>query len=564
MFCKKCGAELNDGAKFCVTCGTPTEVQPAKKARPKWLIPAVIAAAVLLVALVAMAICGPMLSNGISKAVKEPGEYYADIEYKNLSAVIDVTEDNKVDLTDMKVDGGLTVKLEEGGKKLLKDMLGVDLNEYITGVELGLDFTTAMKKDQMQMDLGLLLNGTDLISAAVMMDLAAGEMYMDIPLVYDNAWRFDLKEMFADDDSIEFYGGEGYLALYREMMNGSGEMMEAIYGILPLVKDYMKVAADNMVPFEKSSETLEVGDLSAKYTVLTANVTEKQLAKTVRSVLVAMRNDKRLDSKLEALLKSFEYAMDEGELEEALRDFRDGLDEMITDLEEIEKTGDDVEVLFVYRVWMNNKGEIMGRELRAPEEELVVSLYNVIQSGKQNTEFVLISEDDRIELSGAAKRSGDVLKNGEYTLTVTEYGDKIEMLEIAVEKLDLAKWEKGESDLALTLTFGRDIGEMMDSEMLFLRDIALKITAKGNSKNAKMTEVMLYDDAHIATVTFDGKQQKAGSIKPPKDAVDFTDDMAYELDIEAIVNELVDRLTEAGLDEELAQMIPQLVVGSGY
>ena len=32
MVCSKCGAELKDGAKFCVNCGTPVEETPVNEA----------------------------------------------------------------------------------------------------------------------------------------------------------------------------------------------------------------------------------------------------------------------------------------------------------------------------------------------------------------------------------------------------------------------------------------------------------------------------------------------------------------------------------------------------
>lgn len=41
MFCEKCGQQLNEGAKFCSNCGTPTgdavqtqEVQPIQEVQP--------------------------------------------------------------------------------------------------------------------------------------------------------------------------------------------------------------------------------------------------------------------------------------------------------------------------------------------------------------------------------------------------------------------------------------------------------------------------------------------------------------------------------------------------
>jgi hypothetical protein len=61
-YCRRCGAELEETAKFCHVCGTPvapvTATQPAapKKSRPAYLLPVAILVAVLLTALVISAL----------------------------------------------------------------------------------------------------------------------------------------------------------------------------------------------------------------------------------------------------------------------------------------------------------------------------------------------------------------------------------------------------------------------------------------------------------------------------------------------------------------------------
>ena len=38
MFCKKCGAKIKDGTKFCPKCGSPVSPAAYKKSPPKWAI----------------------------------------------------------------------------------------------------------------------------------------------------------------------------------------------------------------------------------------------------------------------------------------------------------------------------------------------------------------------------------------------------------------------------------------------------------------------------------------------------------------------------------------------
>lgn len=42
MFCKKCGAKIKDGTKFCPKCGSPVSPAAYKKSPPKWAIGAAV------------------------------------------------------------------------------------------------------------------------------------------------------------------------------------------------------------------------------------------------------------------------------------------------------------------------------------------------------------------------------------------------------------------------------------------------------------------------------------------------------------------------------------------
>ncbi len=582
MFCQKCGAVLEDGTKFCTNCGQKAENPAASEAVPateatqeqmpvteaasvqqatcepqfvpaaqacaqmppqpekkpkKWL-PIVIIAAVLVAAVVGALIAVPAIIDGL----KEPGEYYAEIEYENILDKLDRVEENRVDFTDSKLESTLSVTLEQGAKDLIKG-LGVDLDEYITGTKVTIDMDYTIKGDKTDMDLTLLLNDTDLLTVGMLVDMAAAEGYLDIPLLSPVPLSVSLEELDSEVTLDEL----------RQTFGSYADMNTAVYGMLPFVEKYTKVAFDNIMPFEKEKAELTVGDLTAKYDLYTAHITNAQFAQMCLPVLQGLRDDADFRAALTSLLEAYAEMADE-DATEALEEFYSEFDESIAACAEDAADETDTEVVMIYRVWMNGK-EIMGREFKKPESEEdtpgVLGVYNVRVSGKQNTE-ILFDYGEICRFSGSAKRVGDLLTNGAYTFSYYDIdGEGGTVLDITVDRLDLGKLEENEYDMDITLTLGDAATALLDSEYAFLSDGSLKIVALGTAEQMTYTVEVWYTEKLLATVAVQSAVGEAEELTAPAGAIELDDSMLENFDIESAANTLLDRLKEAGVSAEL-------------
>ena len=127
MYCGKCGAQNEDGARFCSTCGQPLEqiLQPAEKKSHKGRNVAVVAVIVVLIAVIGTACYFLLGGKGYKEAVENfvNGAYQADA-----GKVMKVMPDKMVDDT--------------------AKLVGMSKSEFQDRIQQSLDSTTNLYEQQ--------------------------------------------------------------------------------------------------------------------------------------------------------------------------------------------------------------------------------------------------------------------------------------------------------------------------------------------------------------------------------------------------------------------------------
>ncbi len=441
MFCSNCGAPLDEGQRFCSNCGAPVQVftqdrkqepeltptpapeatpeaawnfeneadfakksptedpvvppeDPTRKSvapeRPKkkkkgWIL---IVLAVVLVAAGALAALrwktvSAFAENFIGKSFSDPVDYYHQVERNNFKAAAGIAEagmDGGI-LTDRMADGSyIEEKLQLSfDASVLGDEL-LDLIEDETGMDVswfknaGMYLSVGQEDPLLGGKMTAFLNDKDIIGADFLGDLDNEAIYFSVPRLSEGYARVELQDYaggLANTEAIQEFA----------QLLSDGETLPI------LTERYSELILKNLTNVEKSTEELQAGELSGKYTALTVRIKEKTMLRIAEDVLNKARND----AELQKLAIAYFRCMNMSE-EEAYRYYVDSVLETIDrELEQLEdeEPDDGNEIRMV--VYVNALGRIVGRDIRviSDGEKLAVLSYKLLTKG---TSFALDAE----------------------------------------------------------------------------------------------------------------------------------------------------------------------------
>ena len=580
MFCEKCGTQLQESEKFCPKCGTPaptdtvpasgetqgtatqseaapqaatddadaaaaadvteavktTDVEkepvqstgegsaPKKKKGPVLI--GVAAAIVLVIIIAGVSGITARIGNFLHKTFSSPEKYYQYVEKKNIEELAEIVGDwyqlyllDQKDLFNTTAKSTVTLTLGKGGRNLLElaGLAGVDLSWIESASFTG---GVTIKGDQLGMDFSTAVNKKNVLSMVMAMDIDAGELYLQIPELTGTYIGIDLRDTM----------GASYVKNLANEWEDAQDKYTEILASLPsqaklekLLSKYMKLALNCVDDVEKKSKSLKVEGVEQKCTVLEIMIDSRAMADMVDAILEEAEDDSTLEDFILDIADAFEADGDD-----IYDEFLDGLEYLYQVLKNT-RGGDEI----VLTVYVNGKGEILGRELEIGD--VTIAMLMPEKGSKFGYEFSVMEGGQSISLTGSGKRSGNKI-DGEFRLRYN--GTSI--LDITTDNLNLKTMKRGQLNGKVEVSIGSGIrtvaGTGSVAGMSILQKMKFTLSGKSSAKSAQYTIGLIYDGDDIGSITVSTESKKASSVKIPKEKnVIFVEDSR---DVEDWVEEI--------------------------
>lgn len=573
MFCKNCGDLLDDGALFCTKCGqrveaeTATEVreeaapameqapvelaeqkpqEPAKSKKP-FIIG--IVAVVLVIALGVVFANFQVVANSFMKLVLSPEKYYAHIEkkeVKEMASELAVSVDNSavgvVDTSDMSGRYVMDLELGEVIYESLGDSLGLEDASGLS--KIGLDFFISVKEDVYSGELAARLGQNRLVSVNAIGDLEKGMVYAQVPELSERYISADVsEELDSMTEAMEQYTSSS--SFYPE-----GEVIEE------LLNRYVGIMIEHVQNVTEEKETLTVGEIEQKCTVLSASMTQVEAITMMEAVFTEAKSDEEL---LDLLAECVAY-VDSTDVQTERQAIVEAIEDYLAEADSYKEDASENSMLTL-RVWVSNKGEVVGRELTLTEDDIVFA-YQMPQKGKEFAyQLKMGSVTDIIEISGAGTKTASDM-TGEFAVKLdSDETGAMNLFTLTIERLDLDKWEEGYLDIRCSLKPDRDLYTTLIGVSGALFTGYELVYEAQTDKTGEAGELSLVNgEEMIFKLTASTKLDKAQEVSMPTDSILIEGDEDLMTWIATMdFDKFMENIEQSDMPAELVEMIEAYV-----
>ena len=533
------------------------------------------AIAIACVALVAVIVGGCLffakdkLSNTIHKSFDKPKDYYSYVEKNNLSTMSEKSgaEYATKILDQMKTDNRIiteTIKVKIGprGKDFtaLASTAGVDLS-WLDSV--GLTYVAGMQDTKLKLSMAPILNDTKLATLLMLMDIKEGRIFASVPEMSEKYLGMSLGDNYQFSGSTEQL--EKMFGIYEEMAKAipSPEKLEE------MALKYYEIVMEQVEEMEKSKAKLEVEDVSEECTLLTMELSSKELQKVLKAVTKELAKDKDIEKIITQFYEPMSEMDDSINSDEMYEEFLSGLENFEEKIEEIEVDK------FIMETYVNKEGKIVGRAVTVKVDDNTMTVTYANPRKDDNVAFELSvkssEEDMNFSMTLAGKEKGGKF-NGDAKLKVK---DK-KLLNCSIEDYDVEEGKQGNFSGSITIKPGSDVDlkELLDKtfngssdtmenmvvEMIGNMDLALKISGEMKIEQHDITMSILDGGTEIVSLIFTGTIGEGEGISFPEDYIEISTDGSYdEAELMSFVkglnfNVVFDNLRTAKLPEEWIKM----------
>lgn len=619
MKCSNCGADLQEGDRFCPVCGQAAEntessqnqnmengqnqsepvnmetaqntavPNPGKKKKSTGF-KVGIAAAVVAVLVVGVA-AGAKVAGTIRKMTMSPAKYYQYVEEKNrdtsgelLFGCYDAMRKNMVETSGAR---NINMKMEVSDTaKSLLSLTGMDFSKF---ENLELDLVTSKEEEALSNQIQIRGNGNDLLTVKTYMDSGDEKMYYQIP---------ELSKSYLDLSAYYKLMTDPESALESENDLGLEDDLDAEDGLD--AEDDMdlddepdsdisgnsvftpRVGVSSMLfqPFNYDKmfmETKTLKTLYERYTDIFIKSAEnvKKSEGTCEAEGISQKADKYtitlngqevvalIKELMETLKKDAEVkAYIENISKEAYQELTEDIEEALENLDSEIK---EEEFKLVMDVLISSDEKIIGRTLTVMDgEEKAMELSVAFPQDGEKFGFglgVIVEDEEFVRINGKGTLSKNVM-NGDFSVSMPNVlvdGTKESIknfLVVKIEDYDISKLAKGEAKGTFTYS---------TEAVAALANYSLKVESESNSGGSKGTMYVMAGKDALATihVTMDNKAEAVSTKPSDGDTVydvDSDEDMLKyqsEMDVLSLLTDIQDKL---GID--LSSLISSALGGS--
>lgn len=485
-----------------------------------------------------------------AKAIQEMGADYA----QDLAQIGDGA---------VKGNAEIKLSLDDGGKAILGMLTPVDISWL---EDASMDTKVNLNEGTMIETMDVKVNGTKICTIEYYFDTENSEVYMRIPELNEGYIKMNMEQMTQEAEAE--MEEEGMDSSFSTSM-GLADAMNSYFSTLDnlpeadaltsILTRYSDIIFDNVTDGENpGTQSSAAGDVSQELTVLEGHVTQAEAQPMFQQIL----DTAKTDEELKGLIESWTEAMNDPEYSydtflQAIEDLEKDLD---GEIDESDTSG------FVLRAWVDDNGEVVGREVLADDGEQEESLFSYLcttDGDQRGFSFTMGSDEDSVGLYGSGTLSGDVLSG---TYTFTSGGEDAVVIEVA--DYDTKAVENGIWKGTYTIS-GAPIEDEDGNSYDPFGGMQLIFTTDGKDENNMEWNLTLAANgvslgALSITGGNEGEDLEAVDFASLTDVYDFSNDADVEKFGEDVnMDTITANLTSAGMPDGWLESVMEAASGSG-
>ena len=454
----------------------------------------------------------------------------------------------------------------------LKDMISMML--AMTGMEADMDwlnklemnYVTAYQGNLMQQLVTAKLNGKNVISGDMVVDMVNGMMYLGYPGLSDKYLGMGMDAATGEsmNDSLE------EMQAMLEQMAKYADQMPSEQEVNAVLERYIDVIVEAMGDPAVSNETLKYGGVSQKVTAKTYAIHTSDALNVALAVLQAAQNDAQLEALLDDCSTALNnaasedmaewenvdlYAMLQAALPEAIEEIQEELEEAAEDdllgMELVLYTDGDalVGLRYIQHSYVGSEDVSDNHDVQMPYGAVSQAEYKdytygftcyTLHSGEKSA-FVLEVGSDIDGYAGIAgtgtEKNGKL--NGEYSVFMEEE----ELLSFELINFSMDALRQGAIVGTVRISLPEDLmDEMGLSAFVYEPVVELVLNIQGNYASVGVN--LLDDDDLYIGLSFSFKLVDNVQIEVPKDYIEGSEatimDWFYTLDLDKALDNLED------------------------
>ena len=485
-----------------------------------------------------------------AKAIQEMGADYA----QDLAQIGDGA---------VKGNAEIKLSLDDGGKAILGMLTPVDISWL---EDASMDTKVNLNEGTMIETMDVKVNGTKICTIEYYFDTENSEVYMRIPELNEGYIKMNMEQMTQEAESeMEEEGMDSSFSASIDMTDAMNSYFSTLDNLpeadalTSILTRYSDIIFDNVTDGENpGTQSSAAGDVSQELTVLEGHVTQAEAQPMFQEIL----DTAKTDEELKGLIESWTEAMNDPEYSydtflQAIEDLEKDLD---GEIDESDTSG------FVLRAWVDDNGEVVGREVLADDGEQEESLFRYLcttDGDQRGFSFTMGSDEDSVGLYGSGTLSGDVLSG---TYTFTSGGEDAAVIEVA--DYDTKAVENGIWKGTYTIS-GAPIEDEDGNSYDPFGGMQLIFTTDGKDENNMEWNLTLAANgvslgALSITGGNEGEDLEAVDFASLTDVYDFSNDADVEKFGEDVnMDTITANLTSAGMPDGWLESVMEAASGSG-
>ena len=445
---------------------------------------------------------------------------------------------------DKYVSASMELIVSDEAEDLLANVLGAAVGDADTVADVVsmldgsyVTFGAGNTDDLFQLAYQVGIGGKELLSIGAIADLVNRELYVAVPTLSD--YYLDLSTYFADamaelEASIQQED--------IEAMAAAAELLDALPSeevVNKLLKKYIAVALAEFDDVSKDKETLSIGGIKEKVTVLETSVSEADALAAVKAVLKEVAKDSDIEKIIVDFVDTVNGIEDTGMSgDEVYEELMASIDLALESLDDVDA---DTEEILVVTQYLNSSYEVVGIALEAEDEDVlyyatatkgndfacemevngmtIMTGKGTNKKGIVNGTFKIKAEDQNIATIKVSNFDKNVLEEGGFKGSFEIVPDA-ELMDMALSSADLPS--------AIT-------------SVISLTDMGLKVDINKSANNSSVKLSITSDGEDMLGIKFTTSITDKPVTAPSADrTTDDVQEWVSTIDYDALLDALID------------------------